>query len=154
MNIENMRWPAFLIGLVLSFCLFSWWMMSRAISGVSPVSDPNYYSHGLKYNNTSIEIQTAQALRWKITPMVQGRVLTVQVIDAQESAVNGVQGSVAVQFEGAEQSPLPALSLSDNGQGLYAVTLPASLPRTFSASLTLRKDQATVHRRLLINLDK
>ncbi|MDD5758101.1 MAG: FixH family protein [Desulfobulbaceae bacterium] len=154
MNTENIRWPAFIVCLVVSFCLFSWWTMNRAISGVSPVSDPNYYSHGLKYNNTSIEIQTAQALSWTITPKVKGRVLTVQVVDAQESAVSGLQGSVAAQFEGARQGPLSELSLSDNGQGLYAVTLPSSLPRTFSANLTMKKDQATVNRRLLINLDE
>ena len=60
-NTENSRWPAFIILLVLTFVVFSWWSLQRAASGVSAVSDPNYYSHGLKYNSTNIEIQTAQA---------------------------------------------------------------------------------------------
>lgn len=154
MKNENVRWPAFIICLVLAFVAFSWWTMDRAISGVSPVSDPNYYSHGLKYNHTSIEIQTAQALSWKITPKVEARVLTIRVVDAKESGIDEAKGSILVQPEGAGQSPMPALPLIDSGAGFYTVTFPASLPRTLSASLTLTKEQATIQRRLLINLDE
>ena len=154
MNTKNIRWPAFIITLVLAFAAFSWWSLQRASSGVSPVSDPNYYSHGLKYNSTNIEIQTAQALRWTVTPKVKGRVLTVQVVDLSQVGISGAKGAITVQPESAGQSPLPPLPLTDSGQGLYTLTIPANLPRTLSANLTLTRDQATVQRRLLINLDE
>lgn len=153
MNTANIRWPSFIITLALAFVAFSWWSLERAASGVSPVSDPNYYSHGLKYNNTNLEIQTAQALQWTVTPKVKGRALTVLVADAGQVGISGGHGEVTVQFEGVEQSPLPPLALIDRGQGLYTVDIPASLPRTLSANLTLTKDQATVQRRLLITLE-
>jgi len=153
MNAMNTRWPVFIITLGLAFVAFSWWSLERAASGVSPVSDPNYYSHGLKYNSTNLEIQTAEALQWTVTPTVKGRALTVQVNDAKQVGISGGYGALTVQFEGAGQSPLPPLPLMDGGQGLYAVTIPAGLPRTLSANLTLTKDQATVQRRLLINME-
>lgn len=153
MNTDTIRWPAFLITLVLSFVAISWWSLQRAASGVSPVSDPKYYSHGLKYNSTNIEIQTAQALKWVVTSTVKGRELTVQVQDAKQEGISGAKGALTVQAEGADQRALPPWPLTESGQGRYTVSIPAELPRTFSASLTLSKDQATVQRRLLINLE-
>jgi hypothetical protein len=153
MNAENSRWPAFIIALIVTFVAFSCWSLQRAASGVSAVSDSKYYSHGLKYNATNIEIQTAQALRWTVTPKVQGRVLTVQVEDAEQVGVSGANGFITVQPDSAEQGPVESLPLLESGQGLYMLSVPAKLPKTFSASLTLTKDQATVQRRLLINLE-
>lgn len=153
MTTENLRWPAFIIALVLCFVIFSWWSLERAASGVSAVSDPNYYSHGLKYNSTNIEIQTAQALSWTVTPTVKGRELTVAVADAMQVGVSGAKGAITVQPESTGQGILPPLSLMESGQGLYTVTIPANLPLTFSANLSLSKGQATVQRRLLVNLD-
>jgi len=152
MNTTNIRWPVFIIALVLAFAVISWWSLQRAASGVSAVSDPNYYSHGLKYNCTSIEIQTARSLSWEVTSKVKGRELLVQVDDAKQDGIAGGHGAIAVQQEGA--GPETSLPLTGSGQGLYTVTIPANLPRTFAANLTLTKDQATVQRRLLISLEE
>ena len=154
MNTTNIRWPAFLITLGLAFAAFSWWSLERAASGVSPVSDPNYYSHGLKYNSTNIEIQAAQALRWTLSSTLVGRVLAVHIEDANKLGISGATGTLIIQADGSMTRPLPPLPLTDNGQGSYRVTIPASLPRTLSANLTLSKDQAPVQRRLLLNLDE
>jgi len=152
MNTTANRWPTFIISIVLAFGAISWWSLDRAASGVSSVSDANYYSHGLKYNSTNLEIQTAQALGWTITPEVQGRRLTIQVSDAKENGISGCQGLIALSPETVEQKDLPPLALTDAGQGLYTAEIPPELPTTFTASLSLRKGQATVQRRLLINL--
>ena len=79
--------------------------------------------------------------------------LTVQVEDAKQVGVCGAKGAISVQAESAGKGPVSSLPLIDCGQGRYTVSIPANLPQTFSASLTLTKDQATVQRRLLINLE-
>lgn len=150
---KDLHWPTFIITIFVLFLAFSWWSLERAASRVSPVSDPNYYRHGLKYNSTSIEIQTAQALRWTVTPQLKGRLLSVQVADAEQVGISGAQGTVTFQREGDGASPAPPLPLTDSGHGLYTVNLPTGLPATLTASLSLTKDQATVQRRLLINLE-
>ncbi len=148
-NRTTNHWPAFLVALVLAFAAFSWWSLERAASGVSPVTDPNYYRHGLKYNSTSLELQSAQTLGWTVRPKLQGRILTVQVDDADQTGIPGCQGAITLHTETAT----PPLALSDAGHGLYTATIPANLPLTLEASLTLTKAQATVQRRLLISLE-
>lgn len=150
MNTTTLRWPAFIIALVLAFVVISWWSFDRAFSRVSPVSDPHYYSHGLKYNSSNIELQAAQALQWTVTPTVQGRVLSLRVTDAGQGAVTGGHGSIALQSDGQGQAE--TLPLTESGQGLYTVSIPAGLPATLTASLTLSREQARVQRRLLISL--
>jgi len=144
------RWPAFLITLVLAFAVISWWSLERAASGVSAVSDPDYYHHGLHYNSSNREMQAAQNQGWTVTPQVAGRVLTIQVDDARQTGVPGCQGAISLATGG--QTPQPPLPLVDAGQGLYKVTMPANLPPTLAANLTLSKDRATIQQRLLINL--
>lgn len=150
MNTTANRWPAFIISIVLAFVAISWWSFERAASGVSAVSDPDYYHHGLKYNHTSLENQSALDLGWTVTPAVQGRRLTIRIADESKTGISGGQGLISLSPETTGQEALP---LRDEGQGLYTVEIPAALPKTFNASLSLRKGQAAVERRLLINID-
>lgn len=152
MHTTTNRWPAFLITLVLAFTAISWWSLERAASGVSAVSDPDYYHHGLHYNSSNRELQAAHSQGWTITPQVEGRLLTIQVDDARLAGVPGCQGAITLAAGG--QTPLPPLPLADSGQGLYTVTMPADLPPTLAATLTLSKDVATIQHRLLINLEQ
>ena len=152
MHTTTNRWPAFLITLVLAFTAISWWSLERAASGVSAVSDPDYYHHGLHYNSSNRELQAAHSQGWTITPQVEGRALTIQVDDARLTGVPGCQGAITLATGG--QTPQPPLPLVDAGQGLYTVTMPINLPPTLAASLTLSKDGATIQHRLLINLEQ
>jgi len=153
MNTTTLRWPTFLVALFLTFIVFSWWSLQRAAFGVSPVSDANYYRHGLKYNNASVELQAAQALHWRLTPQVKGRVLTVRVVDGREAPVSGASGELTLQAEGGQGKLAGPMALTASGPGNYTVTLPAGVPRQVAATLTLSREQATLQRRLLINLE-
>ncbi len=143
------RWPAFIISLALAFAIFTWWSLTRAASSVSPVTDSGYYQHGLEYNDTHHELLAAETMGWQILPQVNGRRLTIQVEDGRQAGVPGGRGFIAVQAEAGQPTPLP---LTDAGQGRYTVDLPAGLPSTVAADLTLSKGQATLQRRLLIAL--
>lgn len=154
MNTATLRWPAFLIALFLTFVVFSWWSLQRAALGVSSVTDANYYRHGLKYNSASVELQAGQALHWRLSPQLAGRRLTVRVVDGQEAPVSGASGELTLQPEGARPGAVtPPLALTSSGPGSYTVTLPDDVPRQVAANLTLSRDQVTVQRRLLINLE-
>jgi len=148
------RWPAFLIALCLAFVVFSWWSLQRAASGVSSVTDANYYRHGLKYNRASVELQAGQALHWQLSPQLEGRRLTVQVVDDRQTPVSGASGELTLQPEGTRPGAVPPpLKLTSSGPGSYTVTLPDGVCQQVAANLTLTRDQVTVQRRLLINLE-
>lgn len=152
MNTTTARWPAFIIAIVLAFAAFTWWSFSRAASGVSAVTDPDYYSHGLKYNATTLEQQAGEALGWTVSHQVAGRVLTMRVADDHQQGIAGCRGEITFPPQGTAAPPLPSLEVTEIGGGIYQAEIPASLPRTLDASLTISKGQAMIQRRLLLAL--
>lgn len=152
MNTTTVRWPAFIIALVLAFAAFSWWSFLRASSGVSAVTDPEYYSHGLRYNGTALEREAGEALGWRIHQRVAGRVLTMRVEDAHQQGVPGCRGVITFPDERSAARPLPPLEVSELGAGRYRAEIPATLPQTLAATLTITKGQATLQRRLILAL--
>ena len=152
MKITIARWPAFIVDLMLAFAAITCWSLERAISGVSPVIDANYYSHGLRYNNTNLELQTARARGWSINPQLDGRRLTINVQDAHQQGIKGCLGLITVLTKSADQEAMSSLTMTDKGDGNYTVEIPNGLPSPVAASLTLNKDQATVQRQLLLSL--
>jgi nitrogen fixation protein FixH len=148
----TVRWPAFIITLVLAFTAFTWWSFIRAAAGVSAVTDPDYYSHGLKYNSTTLEQQAGEALGWTVRQQVAGRRLTIRVEDSHQVGIPGCQGAITFPGEGTGASPLPPLAVTEIGAGLYQADIPATLPQTLMTTLTIGKGQAMVHRRLLLAL--
>ncbi len=147
------RWPAFIIALVLAFAAFSWWSFIQAASGVSAVTDPDYYSHGLKYNGTALEREAGAALGWRVSQQVAGRVLTMRVEDAHQQGIPGCQGVITFAGEGTGAQPLPPLEVTEIGGGLYRAEIQAALPQTLAATLTINKGQAMIQRRLILALD-
>lgn len=153
MHTKTFAWPAFIITLALAFLAFTWWSLERAASGASPVSDPNYYRHGLQYNLECRELQAAEALSWVVSPRLAGRRLSVRVEDAAGVDIPGCRVQITFPSEAQERPPaLPTLALTDAGEGLYTMELPTSLPATTRAILTLSKGQATMQRRLLLSI--
>lgn len=152
MNTTAARWPALIIALVLAFAAFSWWSFILAASGVSAVTDPDYYSHGLKYNGTALERKAGEALGWRVSQQVAGRVLTMRVEDAQQQGIPGCQGVITFAGDGAGPQPLPPLAVTEIGAGRYRAEIPAALPQTLAATLTISKGQALIQRRLILAL--
>lgn len=150
-NKNSAHWPFFILALVSAFVVFSWWSFDRAASGVSPISDPDYYAHGLKYHSSTLDAQTAASSGWSITPRLEGRTLTIKVADSRQNIILGCQAVIAFPSDSTKKSAIMPLTLSDIGNGHYSGTLPEGLPPSVSATLTLSKNQATTQRQILIN---
>jgi len=151
-SIVPYRWPAFIIVLIAGFAAFSWWSIDRAASQVSAVSDPDYYAHGLKYHSASLDAKASATAGWTVTPQLAGKALIIEVRDATHQAIAGCQAIITFPpGQTAARMPIAPIALTDTGDGRYSGTLPAGLPTSVSATLTLNKDQATAQRQILIN---
>lgn len=146
------RWPIFLITLILAFIAFTWWSLDRAASEVSPVTDPDYYNHGLRYNHTQHERRGQEAREWAISQELSGRRLTIRVADGHQQGILGCQGSITFAAGGADQEATPPLKLTEAGVGLYTAEIPDSQTKALPATLTLRKGEATLEQKLIIAL--
>ena len=154
MNLSTVRWPAFLVCLFLAFAAITCWSLERAVSEVSPVVDPNYYSHGLRYNSSALELQTARALGWRIDPELDKGVLTIRVQDEHKVGIAGCRGHLTLLTKTPERETVNPLTMIDRGNGRYTVEIPPDLPTPVAASLTLTKDQATVQRQMFLSLTR
>lgn len=144
------RWPKIIIGLILFFLLLTGWSIYRAATGVSDVTNPRYYSHGLKYNDTLIEQEAAAGLGWKVGIRLSGGRMEVRLTDRAGWPVVKAQAEVALYRADAKEQDL--IHLAEESAGLYAATLPAELSGSLNARLQINHLGAGLSRSLLLNL--
>jgi len=151
MNIERPAglWPGAIVCLFLFFLLLTGWSVHRAITDVSAVTNPKYYSYGLKYNHTLVEKEAAAALGWHIETFLQGRHLSFRLRDGDGHDVPGVQARLTLF--GTEDNRGRTLELTETGPGRYGTDLPRGLVRQTPARLALRREGAGMTRSLLLN---
>ena len=139
-------WP--LPFLLLLFLGITAWSVYRAAVGVSAVTDPQYYSHGLRYEDTVLERRNAAAQGWIMKARLDGDELTIRLGDGKGTPVSGAVCEILLRPGGHPRR----LGLVERTAGRYTVHLPP--PREASpvqASLDCRLAGAAVHRTLLIN---
>jgi nitrogen fixation protein FixH len=147
---RSTHWPKVIIGLILFFLLLTGWSVYRAAKGVSEVTNPRYYSHGLKYNDTLIEQEAAAGLGWQVgIRLADGRV-EVRLTDRDGRPVVQAQAEVALYRTQAKEHRL--LHLAEESAGLYAAALPEGLSGSLSARLQITRLGAGLSRSLLLNL--
>ena len=147
---RSTHWPKVIIGLILFFLLLTGWSVYRAAKGVSEVTNPRYYSYGLKYNDTRIEQEAAEGLGWQVgISLTDGR-MEVRLTDRDDRPVAQARADVTLYRAGAKEQSL--LHLEEESAGLYAATLPADLSGSLSARLQINRLGAGLSRSLLLNL--
>lgn len=148
--VKTTRWPAILIGLILFFLVLTGWSVFRATTRVSAVTNPGYYSHGLKYNRTLLERQAAEGLGWQIRIVLTGRRLEVRLTDREDRPVRNAEAELALFMDGEKKQNL--LRLPEEGAGDYVAALPEGLSGQLSALLQINRRGANLSRPLLLNL--
>lgn len=143
------RWPKIIIGLILFFLLLTGWSVYRAATGVSDVTNPRYYSHGLKYNDTLIEQEAAEGLGWQVGIRLTGGRMEVRLTDRAGWPVAKAQAEVALYRADAKEQDF--IHLTEESAGLYAATLPAELSGSLGARLQINRLGAGLSRSLLLN---
>lgn len=140
------RWPQLIVALGLLFMAFSAWAAYRATTRVSKVTDREYYSHGLKYNQSLVEQRAAETMGWALAATVSGDRLEVRLSDRSGRPVTGCQGEASLL------SDIIRLPLVEDAPGLYSAPLKPDLQGEIAARLELNRDGARISRRLLLNL--
>ena len=141
------RWTWLIVALLAGFVAISAWSFYLAASGTSAVTDRDYYSHGLRYNQTLLERQAAASLGWQADTILEGRSVTVLLRDRDRRAVAGASGTLTLHSSGTS-SPRE-LGLRETVAGSYRAELPAGLHGEFSAEITFQRDGARLNQRLL-----
>lgn len=144
------RWPLAIILIVAGFLAFSAWSFRRAADEASAVTDRDYYSHGLRYNQTLLERQAAASLGWTSRATLEGRLLRVELRDRAARPVTAARASVTVH-DGAGGTPLH-LPLAETAVGFYAARLPDNLRGELPALLDFDQNGARLSQRLLLAL--
>ena len=141
-------WLLLLIG--GGFLLLMTWSLIAAGQRGSAVTDRDYYSHGLRYNQTELERQAAAALGWTASIDLQGRQLFIRLQDRARKAVTRAGG--ALTLAGPDRQAALQLALSEASPGIYRVELPADLHGELPVRIVFERDGARLNKRLLLSL--
>lgn len=144
------RWPLLILLLVTGFLALTAWSFHRAARGASAVIDPDYYSHGLRYDQTMLEQKTAAALGWDAVVRLQGRQVIIELRDRGQQAVTQAQGTLVLSGPG--QRHPRKVPLIETGLGSYQAELPDDLRGEHTAEITFLRDGARLSQRLLLSL--
>jgi len=141
-------WPYLLIFIGISFLGLSTWAIFLAAQGTSPVTDPAYYSHGLRYNQSRIEARAAEAMGWRVSSSIDDRKMTIALRTEDHEPVSGCFGEI-ILFNSEKRL---SVSLQEESRGSYTAEIPGELSGSLTGDLLLQRDGARINRRLLINL--
>jgi len=144
------RWPWLIVILLAGFVLMSGWSFYRAAQGTSAVTDRNYYSHGLRYNQTLLERQAAASLGWQTTSQLEGRLLIIRLHDRDQQGVTGATGTLTLLDAG--NAPSRELLLFETEPGIYRAEFPDDLHGEQSAEIAFQRDGARLNQWLLLAL--
>ena len=133
------RWPLALLVAGAAFASLMGWSVWRAAHGVSPVSDPAYYSRGLHHDRDA-------GADWRLAAELDGRTLRLRVLDGSGLALTGA----AVEFRVRGATPL-ALPLGEGAPGVYGTALPSGLAAPISGVLRVERGGTRVEKPVLLN---
>ena len=142
--------PWLIVLLGSGFAVFTAWTFYRAAHDTSTVTDPDYYSHGLRYNQTLLEQHAAESLGWQVTVSREGNALVATLGDGNRQPVNGARG-VLTLFRADRPHP-QQLPLQESAPGRYRTMLPPELAGELAAEVAFERAGARLQRRLLLAL--
>lgn len=147
-NSGSIPWLPLLIG--GGFLALMGWSLFLAGTRSSGVVDRDYYSHGLKYNQTRLERQASASLGWNATARLAGGALIVRLQDRDRQAVAKARGRLTFPAIGARQRRV--LGLRETAPGTYRAELPAELHGDQAATIMFEREGARLNKRLLLAL--
>lgn len=142
--------PYLITLLLVVFLLFCGWSAYRAATRGSEISDPDYYTKGLKYNTTLVEERAAKVLGWKLQMHLANGVLVADLVDSHDRPVSG--GKAHVRLYPPHASAPIDLQLAESAPGEYRSPVPTGLRGEHRARFDFQKDGALLNRQLLLNL--
>ena len=145
---KHTPWLLILIG--CGFLALTAWSVYQAKQGTSDVTDRDYYSHGLRYNETLLERKAAESLGWSTQTVLQGHRITVLLMDAGKRPVTQARGKLTMMAPGGLD--LKEYLLEEHSAGRYSAELPAELKGEHSLALVFERAGARLNKRILLTL--
>jgi hypothetical protein len=142
------KWPWLIVLIGVLFLGLTSWAIVMAARGTSPVTDPAYYSHGLRYNQSRIETLAAESMNWRVSSSLKGNKLTITLKKGGQQPVSGCRGELVI-YSSEERL---VLAMQEKSHGSYTTEIPGELSGNLTGDLILQRDGARINRRLLINL--
>ncbi|MDT8440331.1 MAG: FixH family protein [Desulfuromonadales bacterium] len=142
--------PWLLILLGSGFLVLTAWSILIASQRSSGVTDPDYYSHGLRYNETMLEKRAAASLGWTTGIELTGHRLAIELRDREQQPVHRANGRL--QLAGSGQLPAIEILLTEERPGRYLAILPETLRGERAAEINFIRDGARLSKRLLLSL--
>ncbi len=151
MNIENKPLtPYFLAGLIVTFILFLAWSARQASTGGTDVTDPDYYSKGLKYNSTLIEKRAASVIGWAVRAELTPGKLALHLTDKDDGPVVNATGTATFPEPGGNR--VRVFALQEFNPGTYLLALPQELTGERLARIDFEHGGARISRQLMLNI--
>ena len=144
---RHFPWLIALLG--SGFIALSAWSFYRAAHGTSAVTDADYYSHGLRYNQTQLEQNAASALGWDASVQLDGRQLRVVLTDSRQQPVTTARGTLTLLGSAGETLRLP---LAEENGGIYYGIIPPGLRGELAAQIDFEHAGGRLSKRLLLAL--
>ena len=141
--------PWLIVLLGIGFTAFTAWSFYRAAIGTSNVTDADYYSHGLRYNQTQLEQKAASALGWDAAVRLDGRQLRVVLTDGHQQPVTTAHGILTLLGSAGETLRLP---LAEETGGIYHGIIPPGLRGELAAQIDFEHAGGRLSKRLLLAL--
>ena len=144
------HWQPLLTIIIVLFLALTAWAIDQARQKGSPVSDRDYYRHGLAYNANE-GAEPAASGNWSMTFQLEGTLLEVRLQAGDGSIVSGARGEIVLLGSRPGAMKRFDLLLTEGEPGQYLVRLPEGLDGQVMAQLTLEKGSTSLHRSLLLN---
>lgn len=143
-------WPLLIIVLVAGFLALSTWSFHRANRETSAVTDSDYYSHGLRFDQTQLERTKATGLGWDTNVGLDGRWLRVTLRDSRSQPITAAHAVLTLTTApGGEPLRLP---LAEQAEGVYVSQLPSALHGEQAVRIDFERDDARLSQQLIISL--
>jgi nitrogen fixation protein FixH len=147
-KLKQIPWLPLLIG--GGFCVLMLWSIFLASQRTSAVIDRDYYSHGLRYNESLLERQAAATIGWTTSTRLLGRTLITEVRDRDHEPVTRAHGTLKL-LESAGK-PTRQFVLDEIEPGSFQVELPADLHGEQPVEIQFDLAGARLSKRLLVTL--
>lgn len=143
-------YPLLIVVLLGAFVLFLAWSARQAATHGSRVSDPEYYSKGLKYNHTRVEERAAASRGWQLETRIVGHKLEFSLHAASGKPLSRANGELTLFLP--EQKKVLHLPAVENAPGRYQLELPAEAKGSLQAHVEFELQGARIYRQLLVNI--
>lgn len=145
---KHIPWLLLVIG--GCFLFLTAWALFSAAWRTSGVTDRDYYSHGLRYNQTQLERKAAASLGWTAATELQDDWLLVRLRDRHRQPVTGAAGRLSLL--GANGKHDLTSELQEVSPGLYRGKLPDHLQGEQPARIVFEREGVRLNKRLLLSL--